>query len=90
MTPTELVYRIAAALQKKFKGKILGVRTEPLAKDRTLYEFTLSEGGKLQSSTAYSQGFFEDIDAKTASWLAGKIATELVQRYEWAQRGIKR
>lgn len=82
----QLAYKMAAALDKKFKGKVVGLRTQRFETERLLFEFTLSVGSKVVS-TAYSEGWFEDINAEQAKWLATRIYTELMQRIDWAARG---
>lgn len=84
----QLAYRIAIALQGKFVGKLVGLRTEslPIA-DRLVFEYTLTEGGTTQSCTAYSEGYFEDQDKAHVTWLAQQIYTQLKDRLQWLLRG---
>lgn len=84
----KLAYRIAGALQVKLKGQIVGIRVEylPIC-ERLVIEYTLTDGGRVQSSTAYSQSYFEDTSKEHVRWLATQIYTQLKQRLDWLLRG---
>ena len=86
MSVKDIAYKIAVALQKKFPAYTLGVRVETLKSDRLLFEYTLGTETEVVAQTAYSEGFFEDLDKDKVNWLANRIYTELKQREEWTNR----
>lgn len=82
-------YAVASAVQKKCKDKSLRMEHYPLRADRPdsvrLFCFYLSEGGKVESCTAYTGSWFES----ELNQVAKLIYIDLTQRLDWALRGRK-
>lgn len=83
-----LGFKIAGALQNKFKDKLVVVRRCQLHNGREVLEYVLADGSH-EGATAYSEAFFEDTDKQHINWLATNIFRELSQRLAWARMSIK-
>lgn len=83
-----MAYRIAVALQTKLKDKTLWLRTQRFeTTGRILFEYVLSEGGRIEVSAAFSEGFFENEDKAHVSWLATQIYRQLNDQLRWQLQG---
>lgn len=85
-----LVYRMAAALQKKVGNHLVGVKTEilPLT-GRLVICFTLSDEREWVG-IAYTESYFETHTKEHITWLVTTIYKQLKDSLEWANRGKKR
>ena len=83
-----LGFKIAGALQNKFKDKLVVVRRCQLHNGREVLEYVLADGSH-EGATAYSEGFFEDTDKQHINWLATTIYKELTQRLSWNKQSTK-
>lgn len=82
----EKAFAILSALTKKMPDRQVRLVYHPLRPDksdsRKVFEFYLCDGGKIESCTAYTEGWF-DTETMPLPELGKRIYKELVQRFEW-------